>query len=420
MEDKLKIVKNILKKYNQEHLINFYDELDVSQKDYLLNQILSINFDEIMDLYDKSKEKSVDSTENIEPLDYFIKEELTDNQISYFSEIGEKAIASGKIGIITLAGGQGSRLGFKGPKGTFKLDLKIKKSLFEILCDYIKTAYKKYNSNIMWYIMTSTENHDSTVDFFEKYNYFDYPKENIVFFKQNNLPIISTDGKLILEEVYKVKSGSNGNGDLFRSLEEHQLIQNMEQKGIEWLFVGGVDNVLLNPLDSVFIGLTIASQNDIGAKTILKENPSDTAWVFARKYGKPTIVDCENFVNELSKLKNSDGHYLYREINILAHLFSLNALKRLSKVPFSYHRAFRKSAFVNDEGMKQVPDSANIYKFEKFVFDAFPFFNDILLLRVNPELEFAPIKDYTGPYNPEIAKKLYEKNILHIETVDDE
>ena len=420
MNTELKKAKDILIKYGQEHLIQFYDELNDLEKDYLINQILSIDFDEILNLYDKSKFDVLDSTEEISPLDYVDKSSLSDKELQYFSKIGEKTIASGKVGIITLAGGQGSRLGFKGPKGTFKLDTKPKISLFEVICRYIKESCDKYNVNIMWYIMTSTDNHDATVSFFRRNDFFGYPKDNIVFFKQGNLPIIDTERKLILEELYKVKIASNGNGDLFDSLCKYKLLEDMSQKGIEWLFVGGVDNVLLNPLDPLFIGLTIDSKKQIAAKTLFKDDPTNMAWIFAKKNDKPAIVDCENFVEELSNITDENGRYLYREVNMLAHLFSIDAIKKVCNTDFPYHRAFRKSAFINYEGMKQVPNSPNIYKFEKFVFDAFSYFDDMFLCRVDASEEFAPIKDFNGPHNPEVAKKLYEQNVLHIESIDED
>lgn len=413
MEDKLNQVKNILQKYHQEHLIQFYDELTFEQQDFLIHQILSIDFDEILNLYDMSKFKVLDTTEEIEPLPYISKTSLSENEIDFFSKIGERAIASGKVGVITLAGGQGSRLGFKGPKGTFELDTNPKISLFEILCNYLKSASQKYHVHIMWYIMTSTENHDATIQYFETKNFFGYPKEDIFFFMQDNLPLIDIDGKLVLEEIYKIKVASNGNGNLFNALYSSHLIENMTQSNIEWLFVGGIDNVLLNPLDPLFIGMTIDSGNLIGSKTLFKENPSDVSWIFARRDGSPVIADCENFVEQISQIKDSNGNYLYRETNMLAHLFHIEAIKSVQDKKLPYHRAFRKSPFVNYEGMKQVPDKPNIYKFEQFVFDVFSVFDNIFLLRVDAETEFAPIKDFNGPHNPEIAKEQYEKYVLH-------
>lgn len=415
IDSELSKAKKILEIYKQDHLLQFYDELNYQQKSILLHQILSIRFDEIINLYERSKLDVYDSTENIEPLHYICKDSLSNFEFEKYKRIGINAIQSRKIGVITLAGGQGSRLGFKGPKGTFELDTNPKISLFEVLCNYLKVALVKYNVIVPWYIMTSTDNHNDTIQYFENKNFFGYPREYIKFFTQENLPIIDTNGKLVLEEIYKIKEGSNGNGNLFFALKRHHILDDMVSKNLEWLFVGGVDNVLLNPLDDVFIGLSIDSGNPIASKTLFKEDPSDISWVFAKKDGKPSIVDCENFVNEVSNIKDSSGKYLYREKNMLAHLFHINALHKMQDIFIPYHRAFRKSPFVNYEGMKQVPECPNIYKFEKFVFDAFSHFDDITLLRVNPLEEFAPIKDFNGPYNPEIAQKRYEKQILNIQ-----
>ncbi len=412
MDDKLNTVKSILKKYNQEHLLQFYSELTDSQKSSLLNQILNIDFDEIMYLYEKSKTDIYDSTEEVEPLAYVDKLALSDEDLNELKDIGLNAIKSGKVGVITLAGGQGSRLGFNGPKGTFVLETNPKKSLFEILCDYIKNMAEKYNVDIAWYIMTSTSNYFDTVNFFEQKNFFDYDRNNISFFTQGNLPIIDVDGNLLLSEIYKVNLASNGNGNLFFALKQAKLIKDMERRNLQWLFVSGVDNVLLDPLDPVFIGYTIKSKYEVGSKTLFKENPNDLSWVFARKDDKPTIVDCENFTEQLSEITDNNGNYLYRETNMLAHLFSLDSIKKMSTIKLPYHRAFRKNAFVNYEGMKQIPDGPNVYKFEQFVFDAFPHFDDIALLRVNKELEFSPIKSFNGTYNPELAAQRYEKLIL--------
>ena len=413
MDDKLILVKEILKNYNQEHLIQFYSELTEIQKANLLNQILGINFKEILQLYKSSNLDSLKSTEEIEPLPYSIKDFLSDKQKKLFNNLGIKAIKDKKVGVITLAGGQGSRLGINGPKGTFCLDITPKKSLFEVLCDYIKNTSLKYKVDIPWYIMTSTQNYFDTINFFEQNNYFDYPRSNILFFTQSNMPIIDINGKLVLSEIYKVHFASNGNGNVFASLNKSNLINDMLQRKLKWLFVGGIDNVLLNPLDPLFIGYTINSKCEIGSKTIFKESPDDSSWIFARKNTKPSIIDCKNFNEEISELVNSKGDFLYRETNMLAHIFSLNAIQKMSNIQLPYHKAFRKSAFVNEEGMKEVPSNPNIYKFEQFIFDAFSYFDNIALLRVNKDQEFAPIKSFTGPYNPEIASKKYTELIFN-------
>lgn len=401
--------KDVLEKYHQEHLLNFYDELNNEEKAFLINQICHIDFEQIFNLYEASKIDEVIPQNLIEPLAYIVKKDLTNEEIAYYEQIGKEIILNRKCAVVTLAGGQGTRLGYKGPKGTFELDIIPKKSLFEILCDNLKNIREKYNVTIPWYIMTSIYNDEATKKFFEDKNYFGYPKNMIFFFKQGELPLIDISGNLILEETYKIKEASNGNGDVFRSMKKYNILNNMKEKQIEWVFFSGVDNVTLDIVDPLLLGLTILHNNLIASKTLLKENAQDKDWIFARRNGKPAIINSCHLTNSMNEAKNKDGNYLYREINMLAHLFHISALDILSEVKLPYHRAFKKNTFVNDEGMKQVPETPNTFKFETFIFDAFSLFDDIELLRVEAEDEFAPIKDFNGIHNPEVAKELYEK-----------
>lgn len=404
-----KKAKDVLEKYHQEHLLNFYDELNKEEQTFLINQICNINFEQIFKLYEDSKTDEIIPQNLIEPLDYTVKKDLSNEQIAYYEQIGKELIKSKKCAVVTLAGGQGTRLGYKGPKGTFELDITPKKSLFEIVCDNLKNIRKKYNITLPWYIMTSIYNDNSTKEFFEEKNYFDYPKDMVFFFKQSELPLIDISGNLILEELYKIKEASNGNGDVFSSMKKYHILDNMKEKQIEWVFFSGVDNVILNIVDPLLLGLSVCHNKLIASKTLLKENPLDKDWIFARRNGNPAIINSCHLTDSMNNAKNKDGNYLYREINILAHLFNISALDKLSSVKLPYHRAFKKNTFVNDEGMKQVPEAPNTFKFETFIFDAFSLFDDIELLRVEAEDEFAPIKDFNGAHNPEIAKELYEK-----------
>ena len=402
-------IQQKLKKYNQEHLLKFYDELNDSEKQYLLNQLNTINYAKVNHLYNSLKNFSIPTNETIEPLDYYIKNNFTENEKSFFIDIGENILKQNTYAVLTMAGGQGTRLGHKGPKGTFELNLyPKKKSLFEILAIKIQETNKKYNINIPWYIMTSKENNYDTVSFFKSKNYFGLEKENIIFFIQNRLPLVSLDGKILLSETNKVHEVSNGNGDIFDSLYDNNLIENMKLKNINWIFISGIDNILANISDPLFLGLTINNNTEIGSKTIFKQKPFSQDWVFCKKNKKPSMLGYERITEELTNAKINDK-YLYREINILCHIFSITALEKCSKIKLPYHLAKKKNIYINDEGMKIFPNKPNSYKFEKFIFDSFNFFDNITLLRVNPEEEFAPIKNPEGVYSPMSATKLYIK-----------
>lgn len=408
MNDKLQRVNEILDTYDQKHLIQFYDELDTSKQDALLNQILSIDFEQIFKLYDNSfKPENLEPNE-LSPLEYFIKDEFSDEELESYSKIGEDLIRSGSFAVVTMAGGQGTRLGYKGPKGTYRLDLKPqRKSLFQIMCEDIKRVNEKYDVVIPWYIMTSEENDLQTKAFFEENDYWDYPREFVKFFTQGKLPLISVDKKLILQEPYLVKEASNGNGNVFVSMKKHGIVDDLEHRNIKWVSFGGIDNVLLKNADSFFLGLAISKNYCIASKSIFKEKPMEKTAVYCRKFGKPSILDYDDIDISLSVSRDSNARYLYRDANMLSHIMNIDAIKKVSDINLRYHRAYKKNSFVNEEGMKQVPDGPNTFKFENFIFDAFSYFDDMLLLRVHPDEEFAPIKDFTGIYSPETAKEKY-------------
>ena len=412
MIDKLSKVKKILSKYNQEHLLYFYDELSDDQKETLLNQLLNIDFEEILNLYKNSMKNGKFDISTVSPLPHYEKNLFSEEELSDYINLGEDIIKSGSFAVVTMSGGQGSRLGYKGPKGTYELRFKSineKKSLFQIMCEDIKRANKKYNITIPWYIMTSQDNDKATKDFFEIHNFFDYPKDKVKFFTQGKLPIIDLNGKLILQEPYLVKDASNGNGNVFKSMKYHGIIEDLESHNIKWVFFGGIDNVLLQNVDPLFIGLTYKNHFEIASKSIFKKKPLEKTAVYCKKNGKPAILDYDDIDIKLSVSKFEDGKYKYREANIISHLMTIDAVKKACSIELPYHRAFKKNAFVNDEGMKQVPDKPNSFKFENFIFDSFMFFDDMLLLRVNEKEEFAPIKDFTGIYNPDTAREKYEK-----------
>ena len=412
MDEKYMAAEEVLKKYGQEHLLSQYEKLSEENKSKLLDEILTLDFNQIEELYKRINQTVDFANSKIEPIGYTDKSAMSDNELKHYEEIGLKAIKEGKLAAVTMAGGQGTRLGYKGPKGTYELDFEqehCRKSLFEIMCENIKNANNQYDITLPWYIMTSEDNDFATKEYFKSHNFFDYPKEKIKFFKQEKLPIINIDGKLILKETYLIKDGSNGNGNVFKAMKNNKIIDDLEKNNIKWVSFGGIDNILLKNIDPLFIGLTVDSGYQIASKSIFKQKPLDKVAVYCKKSGKPSILDYDDIDIKLSVSKSKDGMYQYREANILSHLMNLEAIKKVSNIHLPYHRAYKKNAFVNEEGMKQIPDKPNSFKFENFIFDSFAFFDDMLLLRVDENEEFAPIKDFTGIYNPDTAKEKYEK-----------
>ena len=193
-------------------------------------------------------------------------------------------------------------------------------------------------------------------------------------------------------------------------MKNNGIIDDLENQNIKWVSFGGIDNVLLKNFDPLFLGLTISNNLSIGSKSIFKKEPLEKTAVYCLKNDKPAILDYDCIDLELSESKISGTDtYLFREANILSHIMNLDAIKKSATIDLYYHRAFKKNSFVNEEGVKQVPDKPNTFKFENFIFDAFALFDGMLLLRVDENEEFAPIKDFTGIYNPDTAIEKYNK-----------
>ncbi|MCI8636976.1 MAG: UDPGP type 1 family protein [Clostridia bacterium] len=410
MDDKLEEIKNILKKYNQEHLLNHYETLDETHKKELLEQIEEIDFELANSLY-QNVGKQEKQEDKITPIEYLDKYKLYDDY-KYYENIGKKAIREGKLAAVTMAGGQGTRLGHKGPKGTYDIGLTSHKSLFELLCDHLKEEGKKYDVIIPWFIMTSKENNKETIEFFEKNRYFGYQKnKNIFFFNQGELPMMDTEGKILIGEDGLIKQAADGHGGIYESLLKTGMTKEMKQMGIEWVFIAGVDNCLAKMVDPVLMGIAIDKGVTVACKSVVKANPQEKVGVFCRRNGKPNVIEYSEITEEMAQEADENGELLYGESHILCNLFKVEAVERMGATPLPYHVAYKKASYIDKEGKLIEPTSPNAYKFEAFLFDAFGEVDDMAILRVKREEEFAPVKnaDAVGVDCPKTARELYQK-----------
>ena len=291
MEEKFEQVEKILRKTGQEHLLKQYERLtDDKKKQEFLNSILTIDFDAINEIYLNSKKNITNKDFTIEPIKFIDKERIDEKEYIEYEKLGKEIIKNGKLAVVTMAGGQGTRLGHTGPKGTFDLGLGNHKSIFEILCDTLKAENERYGVSVPWYIMTSDENNAETVEFFEKNNYFGYNKGDIFFFTQSKLPMVDTEGKCLIDEKGNIKEAADGHGGIFKSILKGGALYDMQSRGIEWVFIGGVDNVLVKPVDPVLIGLSIKDNVEAAGKSIIKANPHEKVGIFCKKDGRPSVI----------------------------------------------------------------------------------------------------------------------------------
>ena len=411
--DKIQDTIDLLKIYNQEHIIKLLEKLDDEKKRALIDQISKIDFHQIKELYDNTK-KEIEIKENkIEPLPYLDKEKLSEEQKEEFQRLGEEVIEKGEYAVVTMAGGQGTRLGHSGPKGTFKLDVYGKgKYLFEILAENLKEAnqkYGKYGKIIPWYIMTSKENNDETIEFMEKHNYFGYDKDSVRFFAQSELPIVDVNGKLLVDKDMKIKEASDGNGGTYSSLRASGALAEMKEKGIKWVFIGGVDNALLKMADTILLGVAINKNVQIASKSVVKANAHERVGVFGKMNGHPKVIEYSEMPDKMAEEVDENGELKYGEAHIMCNLYTIEAIEKISKETLIYHSAFKKNSYIDENGKEVIPTEPNSFKFESFIFDAFELFDDIAILRGKREDDFAPVKNRDGVDSPKTAKELYEK-----------
>ena len=408
MEEKFEQVEKKLKKAGQEHLLKYYERItDDKKKENFLNSILTIDFDAINEIYLDSKKNITNKDFVIEPIKFIDKEKIDEKEYVEYEKLGKDIIKSGKLAVVTMAGGQGTRLGHTGPKGTFDLGLESHKSIFEILCDTLKSENERYGVSVPWYIMTSDENNSETVEFFEKHNYFGYNKGDIFFFTQSKLPMVDTNGKCLIDEKGNIKEAADGHGGIFKSILKSGALYDMQSRGIEWVFIGGVDNVLVKPVDPVLIGLSIKDNVDAAGKSIIKANPHEKVGIFCKRNGRPSVIEYSEISDELAEERLENGELKYAESHILCNLFSLNAINKIASIDLPYHVAFKKAKYIDCDGNLIVSEKPNAYKFESFIFDAFEKLDDLDVLRVMRDNEFAPVKNAEGEDSPETARKLY-------------
>lgn len=397
-----------LKSANQLQILSAYNRADDDTKKELINQVERIDFSQIADLYETTKHEVNFNNDVIEAIPYIDKEKLSENELNRYLKLGEDEIKAGRYSVVTMAGGQGTRLGHKGPKGTFDIGLDSHKSIFEILIDSLKLDSEKYGVTIPWYIMTSKENNGDTVKFFEDNNYFGYDKNAIMFFEQGKLPMVDESGKILINEKGIIKEASDGHGGIFQSMKKNGVTDDMNKKGIKWAFVGPVDNILVKMVDPVLLGIMIDQNVQAGGKSTVKANAAEKVGVFCKRNGKPGVVEYTEISKEMAERKNENGELVFAESHLNCNMFSVKAIEEVANKNLPYHIAHKKASYIDENGNLVVPEKPNAYKFESFIFDAFDMLDDMAILRVKREEEFAPVKNAEGTDSPETARKLYE------------
>ena len=397
----------LVRKHNQEHLLQYYNELDEQGQNKLLDQIANLDWS-LLKLLDDRK-STEDARGFLEPLGALEVDEIEANK-AYFEKIGTEALKAGKVGAVLLAGGQGTRLGFDKPKGTFCVGINRELYIFECLINNLMDVVKKVDAWVPLYVMTSDKNNDDTIAFFKEHNYFGYNADFIRFFKQEMAPSVGYDGKIYMESKDSLSLSPNGNGGWFLSLEKAGLVEQMKEQGVEWLTVFAVDNVLQRINDPAYIGGVLASGAECGAKVIRKAAPDERIGVLCLEDGKPSIVEYYEMTEDMVTLRDEKGDLLYNFGVILNYMFNIEKLEAISNSTMPYHIVEKKIPHLDNNGKPVKPEKPNGYKFEVLVLDMIHLMDSCCSYEIVREKEFAPIKNLHGIDSVDSARELLRKN----------
>ncbi|WP_303837778.1 UDPGP type 1 family protein [Ruminococcus flavefaciens] len=401
----------ILSKYGQEHILKHYDELDEDGKNELLGQIEIIDFS-VLDNLDA--EKNTNSVRGkIEPLGAVTIDDIASNSEEYINA-GIEAIKAGKAAAVLLAGGQGTRLGFDKPKGMFKIGVNEELYIFQCLINNLMDVVKLTDTWIPLYIMTSEKNNKDTIEFFKEKNYFGYDPQYIRFFIQDMAPSVDFSGKVLMDSESRISISPNGNGGWFSSLVRAGLLDEIKEKGVEWLNVFAVDNVLQRMVDPGFIGAVIKSGLQSGSKVVSKAAPDEKVGVLCLEDGMPSIVEYYEMTEEMRTLLNENGDLAYKYGVILNYLFNVAKLEEICDKKLPVHVVDKKIPYMNDNGEYIVPSEPNGHKFETLVLDMVHMQDSCLAYEVVREKEFAPVKNATGVDSVDSARELLKANGVNI------
>ena len=376
----------------QGQLFSYWSARGDSEKKRLL-QDLSTFDPQLLDRLKQAVEENAVPSHQIEPAPFIPLSQIKEGRGT--GEVGIEAIQSGKTAFLTVAGGQGSRLGFEGPKGMVPTSPIRHVTLFQLYAERILAASRRYDTDIVWYIMTSLRNHHATVSYFEENGYFGLDEDDVIFFSQGFLPTLDEDGKLQLAEDGGLLCNPDGHGGVVAALRNAGILEGMRSRGIEYLFYFQIDNPLVNVPDPVFLGYHLEAGAEVSTKVIEKRNPDEKLGIIALIDGRPGVIEYSDLDRKRMYEKDQRGKLLFSHGNVAIHVLN-TAFLSSGVLDLPYHIA-RKTVKVLKPGIDQseVVDREGV-KLEKFIFDVIPLADRGLFYETSREEEFAPLKNRSG------------------------
>lgn len=397
--------------HGQEHLIEMAQRLLPHQHESFIAQLSELDFAVLKELFNQTKrqEAFLDINKSKSPPIVRLPVSEFDLQREKAAKrTGEVALRQGRIAIIMVAGGQGTRLGHDAPKGTYPIGPVSARSLFQIHAEKVLALSRRYQVDIPLLIMTSQENDQATQNFFQEHHWFGLKQDQVTFFVQGMLPALdSTTGQVLLKATGELALSPNGHGGVIQSLHQTGILDRMAQLGITDCYYFQVDNPLVKIVDPTFVGHHLASNAEMSLKVLAKLYPTERMGNLVELEGRCRIIEYTELPNELAHERMPDGELRIWAGSPAIHLFNLPFLQRLGRgeISLPYHIAHKAVPFLNRQGELIKPEKPNAFKFERFVFDALPLAERVVAVETSRAEEFEPLKNATGENSAESVRQ---------------
>jgi UDP-N-acetylglucosamine/UDP-N-acetylgalactosamine diphosphorylase len=401
-----------LKSIHQQNVLRFFDQLNPDSQKKLEAQLRALDLDHIAELAGTQvREKApLPLPKSIEPVKAYPREANAEHRALYqqAEQRGQELLRQGKIGAFLVAGGQGTRLGYDGPKGEYPVTPVKRKPLFQVFAEQLRAFGRDAGKSIPWYIMTSTVNDGPTREFFNQNNYFGYDAKDIFFFEQGMMPAFSMNGEMLLGAKDSLALSPDGHGGSLSALNRSGALEDMRQRGVEHLSYFQVDNPIVHTIDPLFLGLHDLTGSEMSSKTIPKATALEKVGNFVIGDGKLQVIEYSDLPENLALQTNPDGTLRFNAGSIAIHALRRTFIERLNqsgRLELPWHRAEKKVPYIDESGNEVKPDKPNAVKLEQFVFDAIPLAKNPIVYTTDRAEEFSPVKNAEGVDSPATSKR---------------
>ena len=397
----------------QGQVFAFFDQSSPEDQKRLLEDAREIDLDEVARLTRTLLSKNAAAVVNLDglaPAPYEKRSEHGGDPGAWLKakSAGEAALRAGRVAAFTVAGGQGTRLGYDGPKGTFPVTPLKQKPLFQVFAEKILAAGKRHGRPLHWFIMTSHANHEATEAFFQEHRFFGLDSARVHFFRQGRMPAVNFEGKILLESKCTIALSPDGHGGSLRALQRSGSLDLMQGEGVDTLSYFQVDNPLVRCVDPAFIGWHLTRQSEMSSKTVTKAYAEEKVGVFCMQGGKLVVVEYSDLPLAMQRETDASGQLRFLAGSIAIHVLDREFVRRLALggegVALPFHRADKKISVVDASGEPVKPQKPNGVKFEMFVFDALPFARNPVVVETLREDDFSPVKNAEGLDSPKTCR----------------